>query len=807
VASVADEGFAPGRDVDPAYEIPLVPKAKRYDDDVAEAGSGPADVETAEAGSGPADVETAEAGSGPADAVAAEAGSGPADAVAAGAGSGPADARAAGAGSGPADAVAAGAGSGPADAVAAGAGSGPAGGDTQLDGLKGQGFLAAIIAQARLLGSRAAGLAKGLTGAASKPQDGGTAGAEDASDGNGSRDGGSEAEAGAEAAVSAHEAAASADGGQADEPVRLAPGPTDSGKKKTARLAVKKVDLKAAAEELPTYKGEEKESPPSEKELRRRQAREKKAEKAAKAAEKKAEKIRKAKERKAKAAEKKIKDAEKKLQEAEKKAALKAEAQAKKELDRENRKIAIKDGSAKKEKQAKKLAEKNEKSALKAQKAAAKKAIREEKKRNRLTKEEKEALKLEKQAAKHEKKIETFEKRAQAIEKKLERKAEKKAAVKEAKAGKKAGKKAVSRERRQIRKSRRADIKKQRKYWLKRGVGRAQRRLTIAASIVIVLGLIISGTSFAYRSDSINLPLLNRAVDSIAASPVGAFAKALDKPVHAALDLAYIPVSLIIKAIQGEPKFEDMYFYEADNTERYVAYKELHPNFSADEVVWRVNANADLMLYENAKAISDFSEKPLIINKFRSVPKNFKPVNLVRIPGTAMEADPETYEAFLNLQAAAAAEGLDISIASAFRPFEYQNVLYNPDIGDTRENLLTYMARPGFCEHQSGLALDVAAAGGRLTDFEGSPEQIWLHGNAEKFGFIIRYPKGAEDVTGARYEPWHIRYVGPELLGAMLENDIGTLEEYKVKFMDHKPGDTPEEPPESGAGTGAHGPI
>ena len=88
----------------------------------------------------------------------------------------------------------------------------------------------------------------------------------------------------------------------------------------------------------------------------------------------------------------------------------------------------------------------------------------------------------------------------------------------------------------------------------------------------------------------------------------------------------------------------------------------------------------------------------------------------------------------------------------------------------------TYSARPGHSEHQSGLAIDINMAD---SAFDSSPEAKWLNDNAYKYGFILRYPKGKDNITGYMYESWHFRYVGTELANK-LYNDGNwiTLEEY-----------------------------
>jgi D-alanyl-D-alanine carboxypeptidase len=531
---------------------------------------------------------------------------------------------------------------------------------------------------------------------------------------------------------------------------------------------------------------------------------------------------------KEKAAAKKIKDAEKKAAKKAKDDAKKVEKQAKEEAKKavkeakeaafaeKNPKKAAKraEQSAKKEaskasKDAKKKVkpDKGVSKAAKAASRAAKKAKKEENKKPKLTKEEKFQLKLDKQAAKHEKRIARFEKKALRINQRLEKKQGKREVLQE----RKDERKSILKEQRRIRKERKRELKKQKKYWLERGVGRAGRNASIILLVVLIVAALSTGTTFLYKSDSVDIPILNKAVQTVADSPVMSVINFLDKPVHVAMEYAAIPVSYLIHVIQGEPKIEDMYFFEADKLERYDAFKETHPDMSSDEIVWRVNAGVDLNFYQDPVRILDFSKQPILINKFHTVRSEFVPDNMMPIPGSVlMQANTDAVEAFTRMKTDAAAENLNITVASAYRSFEYENLLYNPITSDTRQNPDSLLARPGFSENQTGLALDLSADGGRMYDFAGTPEADWVAKNAGNYGFILRYPDGQEDVTGFRYQPWHIRYVGDDVVKTMRENDIITLEEYCIKFVDHRPGDTPEKaerPADSSMTEGTDGPI
>lgn len=135
----------------------------------------------------------------------------------------------------------------------------------------------------------------------------------------------------------------------------------------------------------------------------------------------------------------------------------------------------------------------------------------------------------------------------------------------------------------------------------------------------------------------------------------------------------------------------------------------------------------------------------------------------------------------------------DIVITSGYRTYAYQQSLFNnyvrqeqkkhPDWSQERceQEVLTYSARPGTSEHQTGLCMDLISTENVVLDesFARNPAYEYLRENAHRFGFILRYPKGKETVTGYTYEPWHYRYVGVEVAERMHAADPSmTLEEY-----------------------------
>ncbi len=155
----------------------------------------------------------------------------------------------------------------------------------------------------------------------------------------------------------------------------------------------------------------------------------------------------------------------------------------------------------------------------------------------------------------------------------------------------------------------------------------------------------------------------------------------------------------------------------------------------------------------------------LVVNKTYALPSTY---------GWGLTA--ETQAAFNEMQRGAAADGLSIWICSGYRSYYYQNTLYWNYVArdGSQWSADRYSARAGHSEHQSGLAIDVNQAS---RYFNGSPVAVWLEKNCWKYGFIIRYPYGKEDVTGYNYESWHCRYVGREKAKRLTESGL-TIEEY-----------------------------
>lgn len=147
---------------------------------------------------------------------------------------------------------------------------------------------------------------------------------------------------------------------------------------------------------------------------------------------------------------------------------------------------------------------------------------------------------------------------------------------------------------------------------------------------------------------------------------------------------------------------------------------------------------------------------------------------------------PEAAVALEELFDGAAQEGLTLYATSGYRSYSTQKAIYQRKVEATSEKVASeVVAKPGYSEHQTGLAMDVEGETtkgiGLVEAFGESPEGIWLAEHCHEYGFIIRYPKDKTHITGYIYEPWHIRYVGKEAASEITEMGV-TFEEYIVQL-------------------------
>ena len=187
---------------------------------------------------------------------------------------------------------------------------------------------------------------------------------------------------------------------------------------------------------------------------------------------------------------------------------------------------------------------------------------------------------------------------------------------------------------------------------------------------------------------------------------------------------------------------------------------------------------------------------PLLVNASHPVTADYRPSaltnlrsalssSLVNVKGSDIQGDPAAVTALKEMLEAAKEEGVTgFQVSAGYRSIPYQQELFDKQVNSlmaegktknqaTSETKLT-VALPGASEHHTGLAFDITTAGSLFID---TPQQIWLHKRCWDYGFIIRYQKDKEDITGILAEPWHIRYVGLPHSTAMRDANL-CLEEY-----------------------------
>jgi D-alanyl-D-alanine carboxypeptidase len=176
----------------------------------------------------------------------------------------------------------------------------------------------------------------------------------------------------------------------------------------------------------------------------------------------------------------------------------------------------------------------------------------------------------------------------------------------------------------------------------------------------------------------------------------------------------------------------------------------------------------------------------VVTNKARPVePLDYAADDLTTMPsiprGSDQKLRAEAAAALVSMHAAAEAADSGFSISTANRTYEHQKGIYDSSVAERGVEVTDRgIARPGYSEHQTGWSVDVFDIEDcRLEQcFGDRPAGVWVAEHGWKYGFIIRYPEGKEDVTGYKWEPWHLRYVGVDLATEMRNTGVTTLEEF-----------------------------
>lgn len=232
-------------------------------------------------------------------------------------------------------------------------------------------------------------------------------------------------------------------------------------------------------------------------------------------------------------------------------------------------------------------------------------------------------------------------------------------------------------------------------------------------------------------------------------------------------------------------------YFITKNFNDYYDYYLANKKEDITKIVSIINSKVNQEYYSlNLK--TDMSKgEAIIVNKYYALSKDYIPNDLVKVPMDYAWGDygsiicrKVAYDAFLNMWQEAHNEGYYLMISSAFRTYQEQETVFNNYKDSYGEDYaLSIAAKPGYSEHQTGLALDIfTKTNNNRKTFKDSDAAKWLANNAYKFGFILRYPQDKVDLTGYDYESWHFRYVGKDIAKYIQENKI-TFEEYYAYFL------------------------
>ena len=222
-------------------------------------------------------------------------------------------------------------------------------------------------------------------------------------------------------------------------------------------------------------------------------------------------------------------------------------------------------------------------------------------------------------------------------------------------------------------------------------------------------------------------------------------------------------------------------YFNEDKLERYINYYKKE-ELDIETILTYVNIGLDNEYYTNVINIENQQSLSVLVNKYNRLQSNYVPSNLKNINSKYGSGSlrQEAAIAFEKMCEAAKKDKIYIYGGSGYRSYNYQQNLYDRYVAQNgKKEADTFSARAGFSEHQTGLAMDILNHKWDYID-ESDKEYTWLINNSYKYGYILRYLKNKEHITGYIYEPWHFRYIGTELATEITKLGI-TYDEYIAK--------------------------
>jgi zinc D-Ala-D-Ala carboxypeptidase len=236
-------------------------------------------------------------------------------------------------------------------------------------------------------------------------------------------------------------------------------------------------------------------------------------------------------------------------------------------------------------------------------------------------------------------------------------------------------------------------------------------------------------------------------------------------------------------------QFVNEKYFIYTNLDRYLLYQSKNLKEKTINIITLVNVNRDKDYYDKTVSTNTALKEAMLVNKYHVLDANYSPENLVTASSSYAYANnslnSDAYEAFKELADAAKLEGYTILILDSYRSYEAQDTLWKSrkeTYGIRKAD--QYAARAGSSEHETGYAIDVADFHDTNDDFGATDSFKWMIKNSYKYGFILRYPEGKENITGYSYEAWHYRFLGKDLAEKVYKSGL-TYDEYYEFYLNN----------------------
>ena len=229
-------------------------------------------------------------------------------------------------------------------------------------------------------------------------------------------------------------------------------------------------------------------------------------------------------------------------------------------------------------------------------------------------------------------------------------------------------------------------------------------------------------------------------------------------------------------------------YFLLKNYDEYVEYKTLNINTTYEDVIAIVNVMASKGWYSQTFEANIEDGYAMIVNKFYHLKPEYERTDLVNIDLSYAYADNKAAkvvadEYYKMWHDVADELNVHLMVNSSYRSYKDQELIYNSYKNISLNYADSYAARPGYSEHQTGLALDITSLEHKgQKEFKESEEYKWLKDNCYKYGFVLRYPEGKENITGYNTESWHFRYVGYDIAKKIHDENI-TFDEYYAYYI------------------------